>query len=239
MDTDTIFKYLEAFKNFPTYQFERRIDAFLLPYLSKAINQRFNINDPDLIFVYPEFPLMRLNIEEEKYRKQSDYADYLLWSKKLNTVYLVELKTDINSIHDKQFKTYLFNCEQGWEKLIDYYFLKATGKSWKKFVSGLIYLEEKAPELISDSVKMDFSMFLSKGRGVTEYLKELRSLIKFIDKPKIRFLYIAPKSTLEKLNEYSKKNKNSEQFYIGLITLEEFSRFTEKPLNTLLESIDN
>jgi hypothetical protein len=239
MNTELIFNYLEAFKNFPTYQFERRIDAFLLPYLTKAINQRFNLNDPDLILVYPEFPLMRLNNTEEKNLRLSDSADYLLWSKKLNTVYLVELKTDKNSIHEPQFKTYLFNCEQGWEKLIDYYFIKAIGKSWKKFVSGLIYLEEKAPELISDSVKMDFSNFKNKSRGVTEYLKELRSLIQFINKPKIQFLYIAPKDARKKLNDYNKKNKESENFYIGLITLEEFSKFTEEPLNTLLESIDN
>lgn len=239
MDTESIFKFLETFKNFPTYQFERRIDAFLLPYLTNAINQRFNLNDPDLVFVYPEFPLMRLGNVDERSQKLSDSADYLLWSKKLNIVYIVELKTDIKSIHETQFKTYLFNCQKGWEELIKYYISKAIGnrKNWKKFVNGLLYVDLKAPELLGSVREKDLSKYLNKSQGVHAYLEELKNKISFSETPKVNFLYIAPNKANTILESFLKNSEKAVGFYIGLLSLEEFAKYTEDPLKRLLSNI--
>jgi hypothetical protein len=240
MDIASIFKYLETFKNFPTYQFERRIDAFLLPYLEKAINQRFNLNDLDLLFVYPEFPLKRLNNTEDKNQKLSDSADYLLWSKKLNTVYLVELKTEIKSIHETQFQTYLFNCQKGWKDLIEYYISKAigNGSNWRKFVNGILHIGAKAPDLIGREFKTDLAKYLSKPKGVHDHLKGLKKSINFHITPKIQFLYIAPKKANSKLDEFVKNNKVSQDFYIGMLSLEDFAKYTDVSLRDLLINIE-
>jgi len=125
--------YLKTFRQLPTYQFERRIDAFILPYLEQVINTELELNDKNLKLVYPEFPLKRTN-NIEKIDRQSEYADYLLWSPLENKIILVEFKTDIKSINQTQFNTYNNNCKYGWENLIRYYIDKINDKNWRKFI---------------------------------------------------------------------------------------------------------
>lgn len=57
-----------------------------------------------------------------------------------------------------------------------------------------------------------------EGVGGNEDLKELWSLIKFIDKPKIQILYIAPKTSFTKLKECEDKNEGSAQVYWNYYT---------------------
>jgi len=63
MSNKKIFEYLGKFKKLPTSQFERRIDAFILPYLelhfNKHFKEKFKKNQADFIFLYPEFPIER------------------------------------------------------------------------------------------------------------------------------------------------------------------------------------
>ena len=117
----SIFNCLKQFKKLPTYQFERRIDAFLLPYLEKAFNDKFKIFATDFtVFVYPEFPLWPKKKNEfalDKSAKRSVYADYLMYSKSSNILFLVEMKTDANSVNQEQIDTYVLNCLQGWDVL--------------------------------------------------------------------------------------------------------------------------
>ena len=86
MNIEEILNKLVEFKELPTYQFERRIDAFMLQYLQEAIKSRFHIDDDDFKFIYPEFPLKQYNkkliLKEGKVNSSFEYADYLLWSPK-------------------------------------------------------------------------------------------------------------------------------------------------------------
>lgn len=243
MNTEKIFKYLESFVGFPTYQLERRIDAFMLPYLEQAFKNKTN---DDVVFVYPEFPLKRLTGSNigitDKVDKLSEYADYLLWSPSLNTVYLVEFKTEVNSLKESQFNNYYLNCTIGWKELLIYYFDKAIGnqKNWKKFANGLIHLEKTAPELLGLNKKLEIGKFLhnKSGVGIHQKLEEIKLSIHFSKEPVVKFIYLLPESGKEKLESYTSNNNDYTNFYIGYYTLKEFAVYSGEPLKTFLNSIN-
>jgi hypothetical protein len=245
METNKIFNYLKEFKNFPTYQLERRIDAFMLPYLANAVNKKFEIDDENLVFVYPEFPLKRLlqtdTIVSEKLDKLSEYADYVLWSPKLQTVYLVEFKTDETSLKESQFLNYYENCKMGRKSLIVYYLDKAIGnkKYWNKFVKGLLYIKDKAPALLGKQQNLDLESFLekNKSKGIHNKLLEIKSLVEFEYEPKIKFIFLAPEKAESKLQSYISKVPECKNYYAGHFTLNDFSKYTDEPLKDLLSNI--
>jgi len=97
-------------KPLPKYQFERRIDIFILHELETVFSKIFN---EKVYFLYPEFPLRKLSIATDNiYNADYEYiqglknvvenhntnADYLMASE--NYFYLVELKTDLKSVND-------------------------------------------------------------------------------------------------------------------------------------------
>lgn len=245
METQKIFDYLQEFKNFPTYQLERRIDAFMLPYLANAFNKKFELDDDKLVFVYPEFPLKRLvnnkNTEPDKLDKLSEYADYVLWSPKLHTVYLIEFKTDEMSLKESQFFNYYENCKMGWKVLIVYYFDKAIGnqKYWSKFVKGLLYIKNTAPALIGIEQHLNLGNFLekNKSKGVHHKLQEIKSLIAFGNEPNVKFIFLAPEKASSKLQSYISKIPDSQNYYAGHFSISDFAAYTDEPLKKLLSNI--
>jgi len=243
METKVIFDFLDDFKGLPTYQLERRIDAFLFPYLTGVVASKLNIAKEDLVFVYPEFPLKRSKEIEENHRdrvdKLSEYADYLLWHPKDKTIYLVEFKTDINSIKPSQFQTYTNNCsaDKPWETLLNYYYEKAIKNSnWRKFVSGLNLIENKAKELLGQNRLLELTKYSEskKGNGVNAHLMDLQKTTKFKEQFKVKFFYLAPTASKSILESY-----NGSEFYKGLITLREFAAFADENLKKLLIQIDD
>jgi hypothetical protein len=239
MIKNSVFNYLTIYKNFPTYQLERRLDAFMLPYIADSIKDKFNTIEKDLIMLYPEFPLKR-DIVSIELDKHSEYADYLLYSKKSNTVYLVEFKTDVKSIHESQFKSYLDNSISGWESMINYYIDKSINNSkfWKKFVYGLIHIEKKAPNLLGINENLNLDKYLIDSKGIHERLKDIRSKIKIDKNLKVKFLYLAPIGAESILKKYKYDNLGSIEHYIGHITLSEFAKNVTTELADLLILID-
>jgi len=243
METKTIFGYLDDFKLLPTYQLERRIDAFMFPYLTAAVASKLNITKEDLVFVYPEFPLRRSKeIEEDnndRVDKLSEYADYLLWHPKDKIIYLVEFKTDINSIKPTQFQSYINNCtgSNPWETLLKYYYSKGINNSnWRKFASGLNLIENKAKELLGQHRPLNLTKYTAskRGNGINRHLTDLKNTTKFNEQFKVKFIYLAPTASKAILEGYS-----SSEFYKGLITLKEFAEFADESLKKLLIQIDN
>lgn len=231
--------HLAKFKGLPTYQFERRIDAFLLPYLETFFSERFPEGKP-FTFLYPEFPLIRYpsNDVDEKRNRLAEAADYLLFSKETGVILFVELKTDIKSITENQFVAYYKNCEAGWQKLIENYIFKSSGASWRKFAQGLKYLET-SEGLLKLENKLDVDKYIesNKGRGISKYLK---SLVPESDKLNhIYFLYLAPQGAEKRLNEFSDKYKENSSCFKGLISLSEFGESTNEHLKKLLIQVEN
>lgn len=249
MNTKKIFDYLKCFKNLPTYQFERRVDAFILPYLEIHFNKHFNEKyknfQEDFIFLYPEFPIERNSQSRnsdpaKKQEKLSDYVDYIMWSECLNTIYLVEFKTEINSLTKSQFETYLEACQRGWFLLINYYFKKSINNSnWRKFAYGLNYMHEKVPSILGLNDPLKFQEFTQKkrGTGVNLYLEKLKGEIKIQKEPEVKFIYLAPAESEKKLKSFAGSIENSEIFYEGLIALSDFGESTDADLKNLLQSI--
>src|SRR4051812_43986102 len=101
MTVSFLLDILLKYKGIPSYQFERRIDVFIMPYLEKAFNHLFSTETQpinDFILVYPEFPIRTIDKKspDKDFRdnKSACYVDYLMWSRTLNLVLLVEFKTD-------------------------------------------------------------------------------------------------------------------------------------------------
>ena len=239
-DHQTILNQLKVFKGLPTYQFERRIDAFILPFLEKAFNAKRGTDD--FLLVYPEFPLYpkKENVFElSTATKHSDYADYLLWSKKLNVIYLVEFKSDSGSAKQEQFDMYILNCMRGWENLLRSYFDKTiNSESWRKFAYGLDFLYRQAPELTGSPTAFNLNQFYDnkRGQGATAHLQSLYSNIKFESTPELKLVYLAPEKSLQNIDTAS---NDPAKYFQGLFTLSEFSKHvTDETLSALLKEID-
>ncbi|MBL0200354.1 MAG: hypothetical protein IPP81_09290 [Chitinophagaceae bacterium] len=251
MNLDKIFEYLKAFKKFPTYQFERRIDAFMLPYLETHFNEHFKKEfgtvNPDFVFLYPEFPIERNNKfqnsgVEKIQEKYADYVDYIMWSAHLKTIYLVEFKTEINSLTKEQFNTYFEACSRGWASLVQYYFSKAIhNTNWRKFLEGLEYMNNLVSGILGFDGELSLRGFIEKERGfgVNKYLKDIKGQIKFQIEPRVRFVYLAPAESLKQLNLFATEINDSNNCYAGLISLAEFSETVDEKLKEVLLEIEN
>jgi hypothetical protein len=251
MDTAKIFQYLETFKNFPTYQFERRIDAFLLPYLETVFNKHFketfekNNLTPDFKFVFPEFPLKRGGGDGCKNANErlSEHADYLMWSKSLNKLCLVELKTDVNSMKSNnynQFRNYNRNCLDGWNELLHFYYKKITPNNWRKFLHGLKYIKNVSGELLGTNYNKKLEEFIikDKGQGVTKLISSIRDNYKNIENPELSFIYIIPTEGVTIIKRIKQNFPDETKCFEGYLTLSQFAKYVNSPLQELLISID-
>ena len=83
MNIELILERLSEYKGLPTYQFERRLDPFIMLYLGDVFNHKFGANDFRMI--YPEFPMFTNSKTGElnKSDKRATYCDYLMYSRSL------------------------------------------------------------------------------------------------------------------------------------------------------------
>lgn len=96
-----LFCLLDKWRHFPAYRLEPRSDPFFALFLSdvleahlQKVHRGIEI-DPRII---PEFPLKKDN------SNRSDKVDYFALSKDRKHGFLIELKTDMGSLNDKQCK---------------------------------------------------------------------------------------------------------------------------------------
>ena len=116
---DQVFCLLDRWRNLPDYQLERRADIFFALFLPEVLKGRFQLDGkPDLV---PEFPIKNCK------NNQSSKVDYLAYSERSKRVFLVELKTDMESISVKQIEKMIGTARRGAEKAIEG--LKCIAKS--------------------------------------------------------------------------------------------------------------
>lgn len=108
---EEVFTRLVEFKQLPKYQFERRVDAFLVGFLPDLLGSLWGGR---VVPVAPEFPLKKAgsnqstNVDHVFYVRHKDPpGDYWLW---------LELKTDMGSIDWPQVETYAHFAELGTQR---------------------------------------------------------------------------------------------------------------------------
>lgn len=136
---ESIFEQLNRWRLLPKYQLERRLDIFIAMCLPKILKKaKLNVSLSDII---PEFPLRK-----DKNTNRTTNADYAFCKINENKVdlYMVELKTDINSINKDQLKSYLDCIKHGFLKsLKDIKKIQESPNSdWKKYDNLFAKLEE-------------------------------------------------------------------------------------------------
>jgi len=113
-----IFDNLDSWRHLPSYQLERRADAFFSAYLPDILELRFGSKPAHLI---PEFPIHIPTIHPGALGHRSFKVDYLGVFSADRPLVLVELKTEASSRRDKQ----------------DWYLSKAQDTGVRDLLTGL------------------------------------------------------------------------------------------------------
>lgn len=141
MNPDRLFRYLDRWRDLPTYQLERRADIFFALYLHEALEARLGIElDERLI---PELPLRRHVLDPAHPDDGLSWkADYVARARDRSRAFLIELKTDARSNRAQQ-DTYLDRaCQVGLgpilQGIVD---IASRSKSRAKYLALLTELE--------------------------------------------------------------------------------------------------
>jgi hypothetical protein len=110
MTIETFFHRLDRWRHLPAYRLEPRVDAFFSFYLPEIV--KVYKGKELLESIIPELPLRLGTIytETDGTSNQSVKVDFVLFEKRLETAYFVELKTDGSSRRDVQDE-YLKACQ--------------------------------------------------------------------------------------------------------------------------------
>ena len=163
---DDIFKNLDDWRHFPHYQLERRVDIFFSYFLRGLMQKKFGIEDP---IVIPEFPINKniLYTTKDNQPKRIDYAVFdRLAIGTHPRVFLIELKTDMNSVLKKETE----------EQLND--MIRARDVGFRKVLSGIISTV-KSGDGNKNNRQRRYAHLIWK---LTEELRYLEEVTGFLDK---------------------------------------------------------
>ena len=94
-----IFDNMDKWRHLPSYQLERRADAFFAVYIATLLEQKYDIGVEGLV---PEFPVRIGSIDPVSDSNQSYKIDYLAKARGVDKLFFVELKTDPRSRRSEQ-----------------------------------------------------------------------------------------------------------------------------------------
>lgn len=204
-----VFRNLSKWSQLPNYQLERRIDIFFSIYLKELIKDAIGESVEELIL--PEFPINKVNVCENIRKNESYKVDYLAFCKGSNTIYFIELKTNMQSRRTKQDKYLEKSLRLGFEGVMSG--LKEifiATESWLKYFQLFTYLADLTLINLPD----DFKKEKVQNKNFRKVLVE-KIVVK---KVKMKIIYIQPiksefcskdiisidfKSLLEVLSRYS------------------------------------
>ena len=159
-----IFELLERWRHFPAYQLERRADIFFALYLPGILEHGLGVKMDGRVI--PEFPLKRAD------NHQSTKVDYFLLSEDRSRVFLVELKTEMESRNAKQDAYLVVAKECGPNALLaDIPFIAAASNQQAKYVHLLSALE--AMGLMTLPGDLSAYAFPKARRGISNRLKKV------------------------------------------------------------------
>jgi hypothetical protein len=228
MNVEQILEKLSEYKGLPTYQFERRLDPFIMLYLGDVFNDKFGATDFRMI--YPEFPMFTNSKTGElnKSDKRATYCDYLMYSRSLRQLIMLEYKTDNSSIGEIQFNNYISNCKEGWQSLwLKYIDNAKTNKkpSYRaKYVYGLKHIHKSAPEL---------SGYLAHD----DYTSTAPNFVN-LGLPALKMAFLAPSVCEAEITKWQEAYDPEKKHYAGFISLKEMAQFTPDALKKILLGIE-
>ncbi|MXW53171.1 MAG: hypothetical protein F4X44_10275 [Gammaproteobacteria bacterium] len=94
LSVQAVFDRMDKWRNFPAYALERRSDIFFSFFLARLLDAEFGIGSESAVI--PEFPL------KKDANNQSRKVDFFVISEDRQQSFLVELKTDRNSLSEPQ-----------------------------------------------------------------------------------------------------------------------------------------
>jgi len=196
--TKRIFSLLNNWQKLPAYKIEPRVDIFFACFLPDILKDKFeDFNADKKAYIIPEFPLLKSKDRQGKdvkgntKKRESDKIDYVLFNN--NSIYLVELKTDNNSIRWNQAES--LEKQKCWHTmLIDILFISiARVKDGK-----LIYQSRKYEFLISELFN---ALNITNIQEIYDMLKDISNFDEIDEWPKVinnpGFTKLFPKHKIE------------------------------------------
>ena len=200
---EQVFKILDCWRHLPAYRLEPRVAPFFALFLREALSKKLNIELHQMVI--PEFPLRIGTLQKtgesgtgtpkvsgKAGENQSYNVDYLAFSADLTKAFLVELKTDIDSVSTKQ-QCYLRRAvEVGIGELIGgiIEICKETKKQ-TKYVHLLYRLSKLDLVSIPDGTELYDLTFPQPRRGWSNALSQVNA-IGSADAPKCEVVYVQP-----------------------------------------------
>ena len=202
--TDDVFQLLDEWRHLPKYQLERRADIYFALFLPDVLQDRFKCEIKSTII--PEFPLRLGTLwpnKEYTRPNQSVNVDYVAFSKDVQMVFFVELKTDLDSRNPEQDD----NLKQ------------AKDLEFRMFVDGILRISN--PDVTDEARKYIQLLELLSGLDLVDDIegvckiasnKTLHGLSAALDKVEInipeeglkpKIVYVQPKYDLATHKDYA------------------------------------
>ncbi len=167
---DALFDRMDAWRHLPSYQLERRADLFFSLYLPEVLETKLGF--PVAERVVPEFPVRIGTIYPDIPIDKSYKIDYVALSACGEKAILVELKTEIRSINQKQNEYLAHASKAGFTALLEgvLKIFRATN-SKRKYFALLELLESMGLLRIPGTLKDIMSS--SSLQGATEASRDV------------------------------------------------------------------
>lgn len=209
---DSIRRMLEqlgAWRHLPAYRLEPRADAFFGLYMHGVVERHVGRELHQVVI--PELPLRKGTLSDDAQKpNESVKADYALFAKNGDVVYLIELKTDQASLREKQDKDLTRAKELGWHKILDgiVQIMCATTSQYRlKYLHLLGLLEEVG------AVSVPSEIYQAIPTDILRHLGNVQNLAR--PEAAIEVLYIQPRAT-DKDKDKGKDVIDFEEFRSGL-----------------------
>ena len=187
---ERVFDLLDGWRHLPAYQLERRADTFFALFLPEVLEARFSVEINRRLI--PEFPIKKGG------NNQSKNVDYFALSQDRERAFLVELKTDMESIDRKreQERICLLKSKTV-TQIIDDLRLIAKSKSVRsnKHTRGKyfhLFLELEELGLISVPRRSDLANLIpSRGMRKARYDEYIDEIV-VSERPSVEVVYVVP-----------------------------------------------
>lgn len=185
-----VFANLSRWRHFPNYQLERRTDIFFSIYLKDILEAylRQKGSKVELLdIIIPELPL------KTGKGALSFKVDYVLFSRDLKTVYLVELKTDVGSIRDSQCAYLKDAARHGLKRILsDLVEIVGRTASRRKYYHLLFWLRQAG--VLEFPQELRECNFANIERVLPGFIKEVRPTAA-ANAAGINIIYVVPESS--------------------------------------------
>ena len=176
-----LFGRLDRWRHLPAYQLERRADIFFALFLPEVLNAHLCVKNCTLI---PEFPIKKESSNE------SNKVDYLAVSEDRKRAFLIELKTDMESISGGQIEYLHEAARAGLRELVGGVLkICKASKKRKKYAHLLRLLSDVVP------IEYENDLFSAERAGYVQALDRIETEVERTrteDWPCLEVVYIQP-----------------------------------------------